>query len=106
MKVEQHGGRAGAGQGGILPSGRLELVRKLRQRNYTGKIVVARDGQEALAMTAKEKFDLIITDHRMPHSGGVDVPSSHGQPIETSHLKPVSSPGSCRGWLSELGLTE
>jgi hypothetical protein len=33
-------------------------MRKLRQRNYTGKIVVAKDGQEALAMAAKEKLQI------------------------------------------------
>ena len=37
------------------------------------KIVVAKDGQEALALVAKEKFDVIITDHRMPRSGGLEL---------------------------------
>lgn len=37
------------------------------------KIVVAKDGQAALAMAAKEKFDVIITDHRMPKSGGLEL---------------------------------
>jgi len=37
------------------------------------KIVVAKDGQEALAMAAKEKFDVIISDHRMPRSGGLEL---------------------------------
>ncbi len=37
------------------------------------KIVVARDGQEALAMVAKQKFDVVITDHRMPRSGGLEL---------------------------------
>ena len=37
------------------------------------KIVVAKDGQEALAMAAKEKFDVVITDHRMPRSGGLEL---------------------------------
>ncbi len=37
------------------------------------KIVVARDGREALALAAKEKFDLVITDHRMPRSGGLEL---------------------------------
>jgi len=35
------------------------------------KIVIAKDGQEALALAAKEKFDVVITDHRMPRSGGL-----------------------------------
>lgn len=37
------------------------------------KIVIAKDGQEALALAAKEKFDLVITDHRMPRSGGLEL---------------------------------
>jgi DNA-binding response OmpR family regulator len=37
------------------------------------KIVVATDGDEALAKVAKEKFDVVITDHRMPRSGGLEL---------------------------------
>lgn len=37
------------------------------------KIEVAKNGREALAMAAKRKFDLVITDHRMPHSGGLEL---------------------------------
>lgn len=37
------------------------------------KIVVARDGQEALAKIAKDEFHVVITDHRMPRSGGLDL---------------------------------
>jgi CheY-like chemotaxis protein len=37
------------------------------------KIDVAANGQQALAMAAKHKFDLVITDHRMPHSGGLEL---------------------------------
>jgi CheY-like chemotaxis protein len=37
------------------------------------RIVVAKDGQEALALAAKEKFDVVITDHRMPRSGGLEL---------------------------------
>ncbi len=37
------------------------------------KIIVAKDWQEALAIAAKEKFDVIITDHRMPRSGGLEL---------------------------------
>jgi CheY-like chemotaxis protein len=36
-------------------------------------IAVAKDGQEALAMVAKEKFDVVITDHRMPRAGGLEL---------------------------------
>jgi CheY-like chemotaxis protein len=37
------------------------------------QIVVAKDGQEALAFAAKQKFDVVITDHRMPRSGGLEL---------------------------------
>ena len=37
------------------------------------KIVVAKDGQEALALAAKERFDVVITDHRMPRAGGLEL---------------------------------
>jgi CheY-like chemotaxis protein len=37
------------------------------------KIVIAKDGQEALALAAREKFDVVITDHRMPRAGGLEL---------------------------------
>src|SRR5947207_15181553 len=37
------------------------------------KIVIAKDGQEALALAAKTPFDVVITDHRMPRSGGLEL---------------------------------
>jgi len=37
------------------------------------QIVVAKDGQEALAKIAREEFDVVITDHRMPRSGGLEL---------------------------------
>lgn len=37
------------------------------------KIEVANNGQQALALAAKHKFDLVITDHRMPRSGGLEL---------------------------------
>jgi CheY-like chemotaxis protein len=37
------------------------------------KIVVAKDGHDALAKVAQEEFDVVITDHRMPRSGGLEL---------------------------------
>ena len=37
------------------------------------KIAVAGNGEEALRMTSKEKYDVVITDHRMPRSGGLEL---------------------------------
>src|SRR5438094_9122306 len=36
-------------------------------------IAVAKDGKEALALAAREKFDLIVTEHRMPREGGLEL---------------------------------
>ena len=37
------------------------------------KIAVAPNGKEALLMAGKKKFDVVITDHRMPESGGLEL---------------------------------
>ena len=37
------------------------------------QIAIAANGQDALAMVATKKFDLVITDHRMPRSGGLEL---------------------------------
>ena len=36
-------------------------------------IAVAKDGKEALAAAEREKFDIVITDHRMPRGGGLEL---------------------------------
>src|SRR5436305_803582 len=37
------------------------------------QIAIAANGQEALAMVATKKFDVVITDHRMPRAGGLEL---------------------------------
>jgi CheY-like chemotaxis protein len=37
------------------------------------KISVVPNGRDALNMAAKQKFDVIITDHRMPETGGLEL---------------------------------
>ncbi len=37
------------------------------------KVVAVQDGQEALRLAETEKFDVIITDHRMPRAGGLEL---------------------------------
>jgi YesN/AraC family two-component response regulator len=37
------------------------------------KISVAASGREALTLLKKQKFDVVITDHRMPDSGGLEL---------------------------------
>jgi CheY-like chemotaxis protein len=36
-------------------------------------VTVAANGRDALAKAAKQDFDVIITDHRMPESGGLEL---------------------------------
>jgi diguanylate cyclase (GGDEF)-like protein/PAS domain S-box-containing protein len=47
------------------------LSRRLRQRGYL--VSVAADGQEALALTASESFDLVLLDVEMPGISGLEV---------------------------------
>jgi CheY-like chemotaxis protein len=37
------------------------------------RVLTAHDGREALAALERERPDLLVTDHRMPHLTGVDV---------------------------------
>jgi two-component system response regulator YesN len=37
------------------------------------QVSIAANGREALAMLAKHKFDVVITDHRMPDAGGLEL---------------------------------
>ncbi len=37
------------------------------------EIMVAKDGEQALALASGTKFDIVITDHRMPRAGGLEL---------------------------------
>ena len=37
------------------------------------KITVAPNGKEALTIASKQKFDVVITDHWMPETGGLEL---------------------------------
>src|SRR5213593_2341609 len=37
------------------------------------KVSVVPNGREALNMASKQKFDVVITDHRMPETGGLEL---------------------------------
>jgi len=37
------------------------------------KVIVAANGRQALSLAAKQKIDIVITDHRMPESGGLEL---------------------------------
>ena len=59
------------------------------------KVVVASNGQDALELVTKKKFDVVITDHRMPRAGGLELVKKlrrkkyHGKIVVLSgHLSP------------------
>jgi len=37
------------------------------------KVIIATNGLQALSLVAKQKIDVVITDHRMPKSGGLEL---------------------------------
>lgn len=37
------------------------------------KVSVAPNGRDALKMASRKKFDVVITDHRMPEAGGLEL---------------------------------
>ncbi len=37
------------------------------------KVALAKDGEEALRLTSEQEFDIVITDHRMPRTGGLQL---------------------------------
>ena len=47
------------------------LMFRLGQKNY--ELVTARDGQEVLDLIAKERFDLILLDIKLPKMDGYEV---------------------------------
>jgi len=50
----------------------VKSLRKLLEKNgFT--VLIAKNGQDALAMTEEENFDLIIADIRMPGMNGVET---------------------------------
>jgi len=47
------------------------MARKLERAGYT--VLVAHDGEEALATARRERPDLVITDLQMPYLNGLDL---------------------------------
>lgn len=51
---------------------RMIVTRTLRQAGFSGyQIVEAEDGQKALDLAAKSRFDLILSDWNMPEMTGI-----------------------------------
>lgn len=52
---------------------RLFFVRALGLIAPAAEVVQAADGREALALFEQQAFDLVLSDHRMPHLTGVEL---------------------------------
>ena len=63
------------------------LVKLLEKHGY--EVLVAKNGQDALAMAEEEKFDLIVADIRMPGINGVDTIKSIYESLEENHLQKI-----------------
>ncbi len=60
------------------------LSRRLKRQNY--EVVVAEDGEQALAMMKEKPFDLILLDIMMPNISGYDVLERLKADDETKHI--------------------
>jgi two-component system, chemotaxis family, chemotaxis protein CheY len=49
----------------------IELFKSIL-KSYDAKVVVAQDGEDGLNKAINQKFDLILTDHKMPKKTGLD----------------------------------
>ncbi len=66
----------------VLPAGRILLVddnrlgliaRKSVLEELGYRITTANEGQEAFERFSREKFDLVITDYKMPRMNGIEL---------------------------------
>jgi DNA-binding response OmpR family regulator len=60
----------------------IKSLRKLLEKNGF-EVFIAKNGQDALVMSAEEDFDLIIADVRMPGINGVETVQSIPKKIPT-----------------------
>lgn len=60
------------------------LSRRLKRQNY--EVIVAEDGEQALAMMKEKSFDLILLDIMMPNISGYDVLERLKADDETKHI--------------------
>ncbi|HEY4743649.1 MAG TPA: response regulator [Desulfuromonadaceae bacterium] len=51
----------------------IALILKLHLEDAGYRTASAQDGEQAIAMLAKQEFDLVLLDFRMPRMGGVEV---------------------------------
>jgi CheY-like chemotaxis protein len=80
---------------------RLQMARAIRETGAT--VVTARDGEEALRYLLQQRFDVLLTDLRMPVMDGFDLiaalndlPPSH-RPGRVVAISGVYESGALRG---------
>src|SRR3990167_9502264 len=66
----------------------IKTLSKLLERSGF-EILVAKNGQDALAMIEEESFDLIIADIRMPGINGIDTVKGIHDILQAKQLKKV-----------------
>ncbi|MBM3935060.1 MAG: response regulator [SAR202 cluster bacterium] len=74
--MAEQGGTAGAEQVRVLVADDEAIIRILLNHVLTAQsyeVVLAEDGQEAIEILQRERFDLVITDITMPRATGMDV---------------------------------
>jgi CheY-like chemotaxis protein len=76
------------------------LARKTILEEFGYNVTAASSGQEALALTEQQQFDLIVTDYRMPEMDGVALIGSLRAREFRNPIILLS------GFLNHLGLTE
>ncbi len=64
----------------------LRVIVQMTSEDPNHRIVEASDGQAALALTRKERPDLVILDWMMPGMTGIEVVKALRQDPETSHI--------------------
>ncbi len=83
-----------------------ELIRELLKDELEeagADVSEAHNGEMALEIIAKSKFDLIITDLRMPGRGGIEmIKSLHESSIDRSNLKIIVVTGNIENSKEEL----
>lgn len=66
----------------------IRSLRKLLEKNAFA-VLVAKNGQDALAMVEEEDFDLIVADVRMPGMNGIETISAIYENLEKRGLKKI-----------------
>ncbi|MFQ5823583.1 MAG: response regulator [bacterium] len=79
---------------------------KLALRNSNYQIDIADDGRSALELLSKRKYDLVISDYRLPHIDGIDVlkAAKRNNPKCETVLMSAANPNMMESSLADLKL--